>query len=189
MILQNYRNEEQISGCKWLGTQECGECGYITKGQQERFLCWNCGASWQWWTCISDTIAQNLTYIHTSECRCCWGNLGRDNVLYQDKYPGWDIVLCYCRMLPLRGAVQVLQQFLCVISCNCMSIYDYFNNNFNLKTSSVAQFLKNAFTPLVYFVPTNYASYSLYFFPSFSPFPSPLITLHVISIPVILFLF
>ena len=43
-------------------------------------------------------------------------------------------------------------------------------------------------TSHVYFVPTNYASYSLYLFhPFFHPFL--LITLHVISISVILFLF
>lgn len=97
-------------------------------------------------TCTSDTITQNLTYIHTSECRWCWENLGRDDILYQGQCPVWDIVLCYYRMLTLRGVVQVLQQFLCVISSNCMSIYYYFNNNFDLKTSSISQFLKTAFT-------------------------------------------
>ena len=40
-----------------------------------------------------------------------------------------------------------------------------------------------------YFVPTIYASYSLYLFPHSCPSASPLITLHVISISVILLLF
>ena len=43
--------------------------------------------------------------------------------------------------------------------------------------------------PPVSFVPTNYASYSLYFFTPFSPLTLPLITLHVVSFSVILFLF
>ena len=43
--------------------------------------------------------------------------------------------------------------------------------------------------PPVYFLPTIYATYSLYLFP-LSPPPTPLLTtLHVISISVILFLF
>ena len=41
----------------------------------------------------------------------------------------------------------------------------------------------------VFLVPTIYASYSLYLFPHSSRFPSSLITLHLISISVILFLF
>ena len=44
-------------------------------------------------------------------------------------------------------------------------------------------------TSPVYFVPTIYAFYSLYLFPHSSRSPFPLITLHVISISVILFLF
>ena len=42
--------------------------------------------------------------------------------------------------------------------------------------------------PLVYFLPIIYATYSLYLSP-LSPPPTPLITLHVISISVTLFLF
>ena len=42
--------------------------------------------------------------------------------------------------------------------------------------------------PLSIFVPTIYATYSLYLFPLFSP-ATPLLILHVISISVILFLF
>ena len=44
-------------------------------------------------------------------------------------------------------------------------------------------------TPAVCFLPTIHAPYSLYLFPHFPPSPSPLITLHVISISVIPFLF
>ena len=44
-------------------------------------------------------------------------------------------------------------------------------------------------SPPVYFLPTIYATYSLYLFPLSSPLTPPLITLHVISISVILFLF
>ena len=47
-------------------------------------------------------------------------------------------------------------------------------------------FLYCSYPPPVYFLPTIYATYSLYLFP-FSPAPTPLlITLHVISISVIL---
>ena len=50
-------------------------------------------------------------------------------------------------------------------------------------------FLYYPYPPPVYFPPTTYAIYSLYFSP-LSPPPTPLlITLHVISISVVLFLF
>ena len=50
-------------------------------------------------------------------------------------------------------------------------------------------FLYYSYPPPIYFLPTIYATYSLYLSP-LSPPPNPLlITLHVISISVILFLF
>ena len=55
--------------------------------------------------------------------------------------------------------------------------------------SSLASTFPILFLPSPYFLPTIYATYSLYLF-ALSPSPSPLlITLHVISISVILFLF
>ena len=57
-------------------------------------------------------------------------------------------------------------------------------------TSSLASPFPVLFlTSPVYFGPNNYASYSLYLFPHCPPASSLLITLHVISISVILFLF
>ena len=46
----------------------------------------------------------------------------------------------------------------------------------------VLHFLYNSYPPPVYFLPTTYASYSLYLFPHSPPSLSPLITLHMISI-------
>ena len=58
-----------------------------------------------------------------------------------------------------------------------------------LKVLWLLHFLYYPYPPPVYCVPTIYATYSLYLFP-LSPPPTPLlITLHVISISVILFLF
>ena len=55
--------------------------------------------------------------------------------------------------------------------------------------SSLASTFPILFLPSPYFLPTIYATYSLYLSP-LSPPPTPmLITLHVISISVVLFLF
>ena len=54
--------------------------------------------------------------------------------------------------------------------------------------SSLASPFPILFLTSPYFVPTNYASYSLYLFPN-SPSPFSLITLQVISVSMILFLF
>ena len=55
--------------------------------------------------------------------------------------------------------------------------------------SSLASPFPILFSTFPYFVPTIYASYSLYLSPHSPSSSSPLITLHVISISVILFLF
>ena len=55
--------------------------------------------------------------------------------------------------------------------------------------SSLASPIPILFLTSPYFVPTNYASYSLYHFPCSSPSPYPLTALQMISISMILFLF
>ena len=56
--------------------------------------------------------------------------------------------------------------------------------------SSLASTFPTLFLPSpVYFLPTIYATYSLHLSPLLPPPTPPLITLHVISISVILFLF
>ena len=58
-----------------------------------------------------------------------------------------------------------------------------------IHVNSLASSFPILFLTSPYFVPTIYASYSLYLFPHSSLSLSPLITLHVISISMTLFLF
>lgn len=79
------------------------------KGEPEGSLGWNCAAFDSSDVYTTGTSHKTLTQIHTSKCR---GNLGRIGVLYQWQCPGWDIVLCYCRMLLLGEARQAVQKYL-----------------------------------------------------------------------------
>lgn len=77
----------------------------------------------------TDTTVWSLK--HTNEYKSNWGELSKINGLYPCQYPRHNVILYFCKMLPLGETGQSVQGIFYIISHNYKQIYNYFHKNFN----------------------------------------------------------
>ena len=83
-----------------------------------------CAVSWLWWWIHKPTCDKNALNQLCNENQKN-GKLNKVGELHQCWYPGCDIVLRFCKMLPLREAALKGARDLSIISYNCTWIYSY----------------------------------------------------------------
>lgn len=59
--------------------------------------------------------------------------------LYQYQHPGFDTILQFCKMLPLRKQGIRYMISLCIVSYKCIQIYNYLKINSLIKNSNFWQ--------------------------------------------------
>ena len=127
-----------------------------------------------------------IRLLWTFMCRCLCEN--KFSFLW-DKY--WRVQLLELYLMHVQASFPFLFIFLFLPAHPLPPTFPAFSScSWVIHISSLASiFSVLLLTSPVYLLPTIYATYSLYLFPPLSPPTPPLITLHVISFSVILFLF